>query len=118
MKAAVDAAKLELLSAKQALDAVYRDADKVRAAALVRLAEAHKALDDATRRREYRNYRNGSECTINSARADYILAKDYLDKAKEAYSYYQDLSDEISIRRARSQRSPRLRKRMIKPWPT
>ncbi len=94
MKAAVDAAKLELLSAKQALDAVYRDADKVRAAALVRLAEAHKALDDATRRREYRNYRNGSESTINSARADYILAKDYLDKAKEAYSYYQDLSDD------------------------
>ncbi len=94
MKAAVDAAKLELLSAQQALEAVNRNADKVRAATQVRLAEAKKALDDATRRREYRNYRNGSESTINSAKADYILAKDYLDKARDAYSYYQDLSDD------------------------
>ncbi|NMB56276.1 MAG: HlyD family efflux transporter periplasmic adaptor subunit [Leptolinea sp.] len=94
MQAAVDAAQLELLSARQELDAVNRDADKVRAAAQVRLAEASKALDDAVRRREYRNYRNGSESTINSAKADYILAKDYLQKAQDAYSYYQDLPDE------------------------
>lgn len=94
MKAAVDAARLELLSAQQELDTVNRDADKVRAAIQVRLAEANKALDDAARRRDYRNYRNGSESTINSAKADYILAKDYLDKAKDAYSYYQDLSDD------------------------
>ena len=94
MQAAVDAAQLELLSARQELEAVNRNADKVRAAAQVRLAEASKALDDAVRRREYRNYRNGSESTINSAKADYILAKDYLQKAQDAYSYYQDLSDE------------------------
>jgi multidrug efflux pump subunit AcrA (membrane-fusion protein) len=42
MKAAVEAARYELVSAQQALDAVNRDADKVRAAALVRLAEAKK----------------------------------------------------------------------------
>jgi len=94
MQAAVDAAQLELLSARQELDAVNRDADKVRAAAQVRLAEAGKALEDAVRRREYRNYRNGSESTINSAKADYILAKGYLQKAQDAYSYYQDLPDE------------------------
>jgi HlyD family secretion protein len=94
MQAAVDAARLEQLSAQQALDAVNRDADKVRAAALVRLAEANKGLDDAIRRRDYRNYRNGSESTINQARADFILAKDHLDKAKDVYSYYADLGDE------------------------
>jgi HlyD family secretion protein len=94
MKAAVDAAKLELLSARQALDAVNRDAGKVRAAAQVRLVEANKALDDAVKRRDYRNYRNGSESTINAAKADYILAKDTLDKTKDAYSYYADLSDD------------------------
>lgn len=94
MKAAVEAARFELLTAQQDLEAVNRDADKVRAAALVRLAEANQALEDATRRREYRNYRNGSESTINSAKADYILAKDYLSKAQDAYSYYQDLSDD------------------------
>jgi multidrug resistance efflux pump len=94
MKAAVDAAKFELLSAQQALDAVNRDAGKVRAAAQVRLAEANKALDDAVKRRDYRNYRNGSESTINAAKADYILAKDTLDKTKDAYSYYADLDDE------------------------
>jgi HlyD family secretion protein len=94
MKAAVDATRLELLSAQQALEAVNRDADKVRAAVQVRLAEAKQALEDASRRREYRNYRNGSESTINSAKADFILAKDYLSKAKDAYSYYQDLSDD------------------------
>ena len=94
MKAAVEAAQLEFLSAQQALDAVNRDAGKVRAAALVRLAEANKALDDAARRREYRDFRNGSESTINAAKADYILAKDTLDKAKDAFSYYVDLDDD------------------------
>ncbi len=94
MQAAVDAARLEKLSAEQALDAVYRDADKVRSSIMVRLAEANKALDDAARRRDYRNYRNGSESTINQARADYILAKDYYDKARDAYSYYVDLDDD------------------------
>jgi multidrug resistance efflux pump len=94
MKASVEAARLELLSAQQVLDTVNRDADKARAAALVRLAEARKALDDAAKRREYRNFRNGSESTINAAKADYILAKDYYDKAKDAYSYYADLSDD------------------------
>jgi HlyD family secretion protein len=94
MKAAVDAAQFELLSAQQALDAVNRDAGKVRAAAQVRLVEANKALDDAVKRRDYRNYRNGSESTINAAKADYILAKDTLEKTKDAYSYYADLSDE------------------------
>ncbi|BCY18450.1 hypothetical protein hrd7_22990 [Leptolinea sp. HRD-7] len=94
MKAAVEAARYELVSAQQALDAVNRDADKVRAAALVRLAEANKALDDAIRRRDYRNYRNGSESTINAAKADYILAKDNLEKAKDVYSYYADLDDD------------------------
>lgn len=94
MKAAVEAAQFELLSAQQALDAVNRDAGKVRAAALVRLAEANKALDDAARRREYRDFRNGSESTINAAKADFILAKDTLEKAKDAFSYYVDLDDD------------------------
>jgi multidrug resistance efflux pump len=94
MKATVEAARLELLSAQQALDTVNRDADKARAAVLVRLAEANKALDDAVKRREYRNQRNGSESSINAAKADYILAKDYYEKAKEAYGYYEDLSDD------------------------
>ncbi len=94
MQAAVEAARLEQLSAEQALDAVYRDADKVRAAAQVRLAEANKALDEAVKRREYRNFRNGSESSINEARADFILAKDYLEKARDGYSYYADLDDD------------------------
>jgi HlyD family secretion protein len=94
MKAAVDGAQLELLSAQQELDAVKRDAGKTRAAALVRLAEANKALDDAVRRREYRNQRNGSDSSINAAKADYILAKDRFDKTKDAYAYYADLSDD------------------------
>lgn len=94
MKAAAEAARFELLSAQQALDAVNRDAGKVRAAAQVRLAEANRALDDAVKRRDYRNFRNGSESTINAAKADYILAKDKLDKTKDAYSYYADLSDD------------------------
>jgi multidrug resistance efflux pump len=94
MKAAVEAARFELLSAQQVLDAVNRDADKVRAAVQVRLVEANKALDDAVRRRDYRNFRNGSESTINAAKADYILAKDNLDKVKDVYSYYADLDDD------------------------
>lgn len=94
MQASLEAARLELLSAEQALNAVNRDADKVRAAAQVRLAEAKKALDDAIKRREYRNFRNGSESSINEARADFILAKDNLEKASDAYGYFVDLDDD------------------------
>ncbi len=94
MQAALEAARLELLSAEQALNAVNRDADKVRAGAQVRLAEAKKALDDAIKRREYRNFRNGSESSINEARADFILAKDNLEKASDAYGYFVDLDDD------------------------
>lgn len=94
MKASVEAARLELLSAQQTLDAINRNADVARAATLVRLTEARKALDDAVRRREYRNFRNGSESSINAAKADYILAKDRFEKTKDAYAYFADLSDD------------------------
>lgn len=94
MQAAVEASRLDLLSAEQGLEAVYRDTDKVRSAAQVRLAEARKALDDAIKRREYRNFRNGSESSINEARADFILAKDNLEKASDAYGYFVDLDDD------------------------
>ncbi len=68
MKASVEAARLELLSAKQALEAVNRDAAKARAAVQVRLAEANKALDDATRRRD-------TATSVMGLRAPSILPK-------------------------------------------
>lgn len=91
--AAVEAARTELMAAEQALKDIQLNAEQSRAAALLRLANASKALDDAKKVRGYREYRNGSDSMVASARADLILATDTLDKAREAYNYVSKYDD-------------------------
>lgn len=99
--AEIEAAAMELLSANQALQAIKDNAGKAGAAAALRLANARKALDDAQKRRTWREYRNGSQSQIDSARADVILAKDALEQAENDYSGYED-RDEEDVSRAAS----------------
>ncbi|KPL77297.1 hypothetical protein ADN00_09185 [Ornatilinea apprima] len=91
--AAVEAARTELMAAEQALKDIQLNAEQSRAAALLRLANAGKALDDAKKVRGYREYRNGSDSMVASAQADLILATDTLDKAQEAYNYVSKYDD-------------------------
>ncbi len=83
--AAIDSAKLELLSAQQALKALNDNADLARTAALTRLANAQKALEDAQKKRTRMNYPHTSdELVIQKAQTEYLLAKsDYKDAVKE-----------------------------------
>ena len=88
--AAIDAAKVNLLSAQQALQTLKDNAAQAFAAAQLRLANAQKALDDAQKKRTYKQYRNGSESSIETAQADLILANNALKDAQDAYNSVAD----------------------------
>ena len=90
---------LELLSAEKALKDLKENAGQAHAAALLRLANAQDALDEAQKHRAWKEYRNGSQSTIDAARADVILAEDALETAEEAYDAVSD-SAENNLNRA------------------
>jgi HlyD family secretion protein len=87
LRAAIAAAEAEQLAAEQALKTLNENAGQVRAQAQLRLATALKALDEAQKRRTWKQYRNGSQSAIDQAQADWILANDAVKKAEEIYSY-------------------------------
>lgn len=86
LEAAVVAAKLDLLQAQQALQAVQDDADRVTAQAQLDLAAAQQAFADAQSawQGQQAGYR-ASSTTIKAAEAELQLAADARDKAKGAY---------------------------------
>ena len=94
LTAAVEAARMELLAAQMELKDLQENAEQARTAALLRLANAAKALDDAKQVRGFREYRNGSDSMIAAARADLIVATDTLNKAQEAYNYFSKYDDQ------------------------
>jgi HlyD family secretion protein len=83
--AAIESANLELLSAQQSLKQLIDDTALARTAALTRLANAQKALDDAQKKRTRMNYPHTTDVlVIQKAQTDYLLAKqDYKDAVKE-----------------------------------
>jgi HlyD family secretion protein len=85
LSASVEAARLELLTAQQALKALDDNAEQARTAAQLRLANAQKALDEAQKRRTWKQYRNGSQSSIDAAQAELILAEDHLKQTEDVY---------------------------------
>ena len=83
--AAVSAAKLELLSAEQALKDLQNKNEVAKAAAQLRLANAKDALDQAEKNRASKAYRIGNENQIAIAKAELILAEDSLKKTEDIY---------------------------------
>jgi len=92
--AAITAAQVDLLSAQQALQTLNDNAAQALAAAQLRLANAQKALDDAKTKRAYKQYRNGSESSIEIAQADLILAENALKDAQDDYNSVADRSED------------------------
>ena len=88
--AAIAAAHVDLLSAQQALQTLKDNAAQALAAAQLRLANAQKALDDAKKKRAYKQYRNGSQSSIETAQADLILANNALEDAQDAFNSVAD----------------------------
>jgi multidrug efflux pump subunit AcrA (membrane-fusion protein) len=98
LTAALESARLELLSAQQARNSLDDTLTEARAAAQLRLARANVALDDAQKQRLWRQYRNGSDSMIAAAQADLLVAKDRLEKAQEAYDSASPQADDSVIK--------------------
>ena len=98
LAAAIEAANLELLSAQQDLQTLNDNADQARSAAQLRLANAQKALDDAQKRRTWKQYRNGSQSDIDAAQADLVLANDAVKTAQDNFNQVADRSETDVLR--------------------
>lgn len=90
-KAAVATARLNLITAQQALDRLHEDAPVMAGQAEVELANARDALDDAERRRSYQQKgRRATDETIDGVEAQLELAKEAVRKANEALNRVED----------------------------
>lgn len=117
-EAAIAAAELELVQARQALDDIYQDAEMVHAQAQQDLANARDALDDAEYLHRVRQEGNrASPETIDAAEARLVIAENEVDRAKAAYDKYSgrpsdDEARAVALRRlanARQERDAALR---------
>lgn len=97
--AAAKAANLELLAARKALQDLNDNAEQARAAAQLRLAQALDQVDQADKRRGWKEFRVGNPNQIDVARANYIIAEDHLKRTEEVFSNLAD-SPENSLNRA------------------
>jgi multidrug efflux pump subunit AcrA (membrane-fusion protein) len=121
LQAAVAAARFELANAQYALDSLYEDTNLQAAQALQTKDEAEKALEDllnpelqqalaleaiadakkAVEQAE-RRYRTvisrADQADIDAQRAQVVLAKDALDKAKEDFEPYEDKPEDNLVR--------------------
>ncbi len=88
VRASLTAAQLELISAQQAYDALFENADLVTTQAQLALAHARDALEDA----EYDwqvlqpGYRASGD-TIDAAEANLVLADEEVDRAQQVYDH-------------------------------
>ena len=96
-KAAVQSAELGLETAQQGYDDLFDGLDLATANALHNLALAHDAVRDAENR--VANLSNpGKQTDIDTARANLVLKRDALDKAKEDYEDYANKPEDNLIR--------------------
>ncbi|MBL6965757.1 MAG: efflux RND transporter periplasmic adaptor subunit [Anaerolineales bacterium] len=93
LEAAIAATRFEVVSAQQALDALYDDPELAQAKAQQSIADAELAIEDAERRIN-NLHRIAVQADIDQAYANMILAKDKLDKAQEDYEPYEDKAED------------------------
>jgi multidrug resistance efflux pump len=97
LQAAVESARFEMLSAQQALDALYKDMDVRQAQAIKTIADDQQVVRDAER--YLQNIQAQSEqVDIDAAYANMILARDKLDKAQDDYAPYEKKQENNVIR--------------------
>jgi multidrug efflux pump subunit AcrA (membrane-fusion protein) len=89
LEAALSAARLEQLSARQALDELKTSAEVAAAQALQAVADARDAVRDAEQR--LNNLKGASlETDIDQARANKVLAEEKLERAREDFEPYEN----------------------------
>ena len=85
---AVAAAKLELITAQQALDNLFADAPMAAAQTQLALANARDALDDAQRDYTVQQEGNrGSSETVKGAKAKLAVTRERMEHAKDVYDH-------------------------------
>jgi HlyD family secretion protein len=92
LQTGITAARLELLSAQQALDKLYEKADLASAQAQNEVADARQALKDAQRLVDSLSYQ-ASETDLEIAQASISLAEHLLKKAQKAYKRVKNKSE-------------------------
>lgn len=99
LAAAIESARLELLSAEQALDQLYKDLPDDQAAALQALTDEREALRDAERQLHSLNT-PAEDIDVQSAWASVVLARDKLDEARQDYQPYENKPEDNVVRAA------------------
>ncbi len=98
-KSSVASAELELVSAQQALQALHDNASLTQAAAQQAIANAKKAVDNASD--HVATLREGnSQSDIDSAWATVVLAKNQLDNARDDFKPYENKPEDNLTRAA------------------
>lgn len=90
-------ARMELISAQQALDALYDNSDLMAAAVLQEIALADKAIDQ-TNKRHTNLVTPADQADIDEARAAVVLARDALDKAQDKFEPYEKKKEDNVVR--------------------
>jgi len=98
LEAAVAAAEIELESAQQAYDDLFLYADINKAIARDALVAAQEYLDDAEEEREKKDYDRASPETLDEARANLIIAEDFVTKKEIEYDQVDDRRQDDPIR--------------------
>lgn len=96
LKAMVTAAQAEVVAAQQALDALYKDPEVRVAQAAEAVVAAKKAVEEAQRRLNNLGY--FAQTDIDQARANVVLARDRLEKAREDYEPYANKPEDNLVR--------------------
>lgn len=99
LAAAVEAAKLELLAAQQALEALDENLPDAQTEALQAVTTAREEVRDAERRLNSLNT-PAEDIDVEAAWANVVLARDKLDKARQDYEPYENKSEQNVTRAA------------------
>jgi multidrug resistance efflux pump len=100
LQATITAAEMEQAVAQKDLNDLKENAVQARSAAQLRLATAQKALDEAKKRRTWKNYQPGNQNQIDIARADLVTAKEAVKQAENAFGYASSRAEDDPERAA------------------
>lgn len=97
-EAAAAAAELERIDAQQAYDEVLEKEALARAEAHQALVDALEALDDAEEKRESKDYSRASQETLDEARANLVVAEDFVTQKERLYDAVDARPEDDPIR--------------------
>ncbi|MEA4909739.1 MAG: biotin/lipoyl-binding protein [Chloroflexi bacterium] len=98
MQAELSKAKMQLVSAQQAVDDLYKNAEVARANAQLTVVKAQDTLDDAKEKRESKTFSRTDQETVDIARANYVIAEDGVTQAEIVYDRFDGLGEDDPMR--------------------